>query len=62
MLILGIAAPDPEFLSRWKVSTWATQAALSRPGRRTFTDKDVKDIEFFTSDPGTLRWPRGRIA
>ncbi|MEA1619957.1 DUF5681 domain-containing protein [Erythrobacter sp. T5W1-R] len=62
MRIMGIAAPDPEFPSRWKVSTWATPAALSRPGRRTFTDKDVKDIKFFTSDLGTLRWPRGRIA
>lgn len=62
MRILGIAAPDSEFPSRWKVNTWATQAALSKPGRRKFTDKDVKDIKFFTSDPGTLRWPRGRIA
>ncbi len=62
MRILGIAAPDSEFPSRWKVNTWATQAALSKPGRRKFTDKDVKDIKFFTSDPGTLRWPRGRMA
>jgi hypothetical protein len=62
MRILGIAAPDPRFPSRWKVSAWATQAALGRPGRRKFSDKDVKDIKFFTSDPETLRWPRGRIA
>lgn len=38
------------------------QAALSRPGRRKFAEKDVKDIKFFTFDPETLRWPRGRIA
>lgn len=62
MRILGIAEPDPGFPKRWKVNAWATQAALSKPGRRKFTDKDVKDIKFFTSDSETLRWPRGRIA
>lgn len=62
MRILGIAAPDPDFPSRWKVSAWAAQAALSRPGRRKFSDKDVEDIRFFTSDSGSLRWPRGRNA
>lgn len=62
MRILGIAAPDPDFPSRWKANAWASQAALSRPGRQKFSDKDVKDIKFFTSDPETLRWPRGRIA
>ena len=62
MRILGIAEPDPGFPERWKVKAWATQAALSKPGRRKFTDKDVKDIKFFTSDSETLRWPRGRIA
>lgn len=58
--ILGIAEPEPGFESRWKVHAWAAQAALSRPGNRKFTDKDVKDIKFFTFDPETLRWPRGR--
>lgn len=58
--ILGIAEPEPGFESRWKVHTWAAQAALSRPGNRKFTDKDVQDIKFFTFDPETLRWPRGR--
>lgn len=57
--ILGIAEPDPGFETRWKVHTWATQAALSRPGNRKFTDKDVEDIKFFTFDPEKLRWPRG---
>lgn len=59
--ILGIAEPDPGFPNRWKVHTWATQAALRRPGNRKFNDKDVKDIKFFTFDPEKLRWPRGRI-
>ena len=57
--ILGIAEPDAEFPSRWKVHSWASQAAISRPGNRTFSEKDVKDIEFFTFDSDTLRWPRG---
>lgn len=57
--ILGIAEPDPGFESRWKVHTWATQAALSRPGNRKLAEKDVKDIKFFTFDPEKLRWPRG---
>ncbi|OBX18474.1 hypothetical protein A9995_10870 [Erythrobacter sp. QSSC1-22B] len=60
--LLEIADVDPEFTSRIKVHTWATQAALSRPGRRKFAGKDVKDIKFFTFDSDKLRWPRGRIA
>lgn len=58
--ILGIAEPDPGFPNRWKVHSWATQAALSRPGSRKLSDKDVRDIKFFTFDPEKLRWPRGR--
>ena len=46
---------------RMFVNAWATQAALSRPGRKKFSEKDVKDITFFTSDAETLRWPRGRV-
>lgn len=58
--ILGIAGPDPNHPNRWKVHTWAVQAALSRPGNRKLAEKDVKDIKFFTFDPEKLRWPRGR--
>lgn len=58
--ILGIAEPDPTHPNRWKVHSWATQAALSRPGNRKLAEKDEKDIKFFTFDPETLRWPRGR--
>ena len=60
--ILGIAEPEPGFECRIKVHAWATQAALSRPGRRRFTEKEVSDIKFFTFDFEKLRWPRGRIA
>jgi hypothetical protein len=60
--ILGVASEDPGFGGkRWKVHAWATQAALSRPGRRTFSPRDVENIKFFTFDSETLRWPRGRI-
>jgi hypothetical protein len=59
--ILGIAEQDPDFSSRIKVHAWATQAALSRPGRRKFSEKDVENIKLFTFDSETLRWPRGRV-
>ncbi len=62
MQILGIAEPEPNFPVRWKLHTWATQAALSRPGNRKFTERDIKEIKFFTSDSESLRWPRGRNA
>lgn len=61
MRILGIANPDATHPNRWKVTAWATQAALARPGRRKFSKRDVEDIKFFTDHPETLRWPRGRI-
>lgn len=61
MQILGIAEPNPDQPYRWKVNAWATQAALSRPGRKKFSAKEVADIKFFTNNPDTLRWPRGRI-
>ena len=63
--ILNIADYDPAWgieHPRMRVCTWATQAALSRPGRRKFTDKEVKDIKFFTANSDELKWPRGRIA
>lgn len=43
-----------------KLATWAAQLAISRPGRRTLTDKDVDDINRHTVDPQTIRWPRRR--
>ena len=59
--ILGIAQPEPDFPTRWKVHGWAAQAALSRPGRKKFDSREVDNIKFFTFNPGDLRWPRGRI-
>ena len=60
--ILGIAHPDDDDSKRWKVEAWATQAALSRPGQRKFSAKDVHDIKFFTWGAENLRWPRGSEA
>ena len=68
MLIFGIAergeAPPGggPALRPLKLATWAAQAALSRPGRRSYTDKDVADVKRLTLDPGRLKWPRGRSA
>lgn len=61
MRLLGIAEPDETHPNRWKVNAWATQAALSRPGRRKFSKSDVESIRFFTNDSDKLRWPRGRM-
>ena len=60
--ILGISEPEASFPTRWKVHAWATQAALSRPGRKKLIQRQVDSIKFFTFDPDTLKWPRGRIA
>lgn len=60
MRILGIAEPDPNHPKRWKVNAWAAQAGISRPGRKRLSRKDVDEIKFFTKDPDTLRWPKGR--
>lgn len=64
MLILGIAQSDdswdPErYGPRLKLATWASQAAISRPGRKLLTDKDVAEVERCTFDPEELIWPRG---
>lgn len=45
-----------------KVANWAAQAAISRPGRRGFSDKDREDIARYTLDPDKLRWPRAKRA
>ena len=60
--ILGLAEPDMRVGGcRWNMHPWAVQAALSRPGRRKFNARQVKDIRFFTFHPHKLHWPKGRI-
>ena len=60
MRILGIADRDPGFPGRIKLHSWATQAALSRPGRKALAAKDVSNIKFFTFEANDLSWPKGR--
>jgi len=45
--------PRPEV-----VETWAAQAAISRPGRRTLDQKKREGLRLFIKDFGKLRWPR----
>jgi hypothetical protein len=66
MLLLGIAVPDPtwtegpcKYGARMKLATWATQVALSRPGRRALEQKQVEDVRRLTLDPDKLKWPKG---
>lgn len=65
MLLLGIAEYDgspagagyPD--QRLKLATWATQAAISRPGRPRLSEKDIGDVKRLTVDAHKLKWPRG---
>jgi hypothetical protein len=41
-----------------KLETWAAQAAISRPGRRSMSETDIRDVKLLTKDPDKLKWPR----
>lgn len=64
MLILGIAVRDPGWTGeckygvRMKLASWAAQYAISRPGRKKLTQKDIEDVKRVTLDPEKLKWPR----
>lgn len=66
MEILGIAAyGDAPYgggpaTRPFRLTTWAAQAAISRPGRKTLTEKDIEEIKRVTLEPGRLKWPRRR--
>jgi Family of unknown function (DUF5681) len=66
MRILGIASDDKRtgdggwWDGRLKLATWATQAAISRPGRKALTDKALEDVKRFTHDADRLKWPKSR--
>lgn len=68
MLLLGIAElgeapPGGGPATRpFKLATWASQLAISRPGRRALTDKEIEDVKRQTIDPHRLSWPRKRRA
>ena len=65
LLLLGIAEPDTRFYGledkyeRLLLQPWAVQAALSRPGRRRLSARDISEIKRCTRDAETLRWPAG---
>jgi hypothetical protein len=64
MLLLGITVRDPNWTepckygTRMKLSTWAAQAGISRPGRRPLRDKDISEIQRVNLSPKQLKWPR----
>jgi hypothetical protein len=66
MLLLGIAVPDPSWTgpcsygTRMKLSTWAAQAGISRPGRRRLTERQISEITRVTLEPDKLKWPRSK--
>lgn len=64
MRLIGITIFDDSEIGWWKdrpkLATWATQAALSRPGRRTLDDKTLADARRSTINPHAVRWPRTR--
>jgi hypothetical protein len=66
MLLLGILKelePPPGWgnhAPKLKIDTWAAQAAISRPGRRKMSDRNIEDCKVMTIAPDKLRWPRSR--
>lgn len=66
MLLLGISVRDPNWTepctygTRMKLSTWAAQAGISRPGRNRLSEKDISEIRRVTLEPEKLKWPRAR--
>ena len=41
-----------------KLETWAAQAALSRPGRKALSDKNLSDAKLLTKQLDKLKLPR----
>jgi hypothetical protein len=64
MILLGIAdygQPSPgggPSTRALRLATWATQAAISRPGRRKLSERDIENVSRLTLEPGKLKWPR----
>jgi hypothetical protein len=66
MQLLGIASIEeaPSGMGwghrKLKLETWVAQAAISRPGRRSLTEKDISDAKLLAKNPDKLKLPRGR--
>lgn len=67
MRILGIASHDQALedlnwsSNKLKLEAWATQAAISRPGRQSLDERHVDNVKRLTKDPDKLKWPRSRV-
>ncbi len=66
MLLLGITVRDESWTGpcsyggRMKLSTWAAQAGIGRPGRSRLTEQQISEIRRVTLAPDQLKWPRSR--
>lgn len=66
MLILRIADYGPPTggggpaTRQLKLTTWAAQAAISRPGRKALTDKQIEAVKRDVLEFDKLKWPRRR--
>lgn len=66
MKILGIASIEeaPAGMGwghrKLKLETWVAQAAISRPGRKRLSQKDMDNAKLLTRNPDKLKWPRSR--
>lgn len=58
MVLLGIAEFHLDPYQKLKLKPWAVQAALSRRGRRSLTDKDLAEVRRCVQDPDSINWPR----
>jgi len=64
MILLGIAdygdsSPGGGPATRsLRLATWATQVAISRPGRRKLSEREIEDVKRLTLDADKLKWPR----
>lgn len=64
MLLLGITVRDPawsgpcKYGTRIKLSIWAAQAGISRPGRSSLNEQQLSEIRRVTLASEDLTWPR----
>lgn len=64
MLLLGITVIDPawsgecKYGKRIKMATWATQAGISRPGRKSLDPRAIEGINRNAIEPDKLKWSR----
>lgn len=52
--------PGPDSSRPFVITTWAAQAAISRPGRQKGIARERDDLHLFVANYPKIRWPRGR--